>query len=131
MWGWYSFRQLDLIMTFCEPTIRVKYVFRCKKLCKQSCGPIPGSCFRTSCSVIFYSHLVAQATCYIYVARYDSGSSRLMGLFLRNVTRYFWLIFKSSGVIKLNWNKPMLVDEYHDTSWTRGQYPAAPPDRLD
>jgi len=25
----------------------------------------------------------------------------------------------------------MLVDEYHDTSWTRGQYPAAPPDRLD
>ena len=21
----------------------------------------------------------------------------------------------------------MLVDEYHDTSWTRGQYPAAPP----
>jgi len=25
----------------------------------------------------------------------------------------------------------MLVDEYHDASWTRGQYPAAPPDRLD
>jgi len=25
----------------------------------------------------------------------------------------------------------MLVDEYHDTNWTRGQYPAAPPDRLD
>jgi len=25
----------------------------------------------------------------------------------------------------------MLVDEYHDTSWTRGQYPAAPPYRLD
>ena len=22
----------------------------------------------------------------------------------------------------------MLVDEYHDTSWTRGQYPAPPPD---
>jgi len=21
----------------------------------------------------------------------------------------------------------MFVDEYHDTSWTRGQYPAAPP----
>jgi len=25
----------------------------------------------------------------------------------------------------------MLVDEYRDTSWTRGQYPAAPPYRLD
>jgi len=25
----------------------------------------------------------------------------------------------------------MLVDECCDTSWTRGQYPAAPPDRLD
>ena len=24
----------------------------------------------------------------------------------------------------------MFVDEYHDTSWTRGQYPAAPPDML-
>jgi len=24
----------------------------------------------------------------------------------------------------------MLVDEYHDTNWTRGQYPAAPPNRL-
>jgi len=25
----------------------------------------------------------------------------------------------------------MLVDGCCDTSWTRGQYPAAPPDRLD
>jgi len=25
----------------------------------------------------------------------------------------------------------MFVDECCDTSWTRGQYPAAPPDRLD
>jgi len=24
----------------------------------------------------------------------------------------------------------MLVDECCDTSWTRGQYPAAPPDKL-
>lgn len=39
------------------------------------------------------------------------------GSFLSQVTLYFL-------------NEPMFVDEYHDTSWTRGQYPAAPPDIL-
>ena len=64
--------------------------------------------------------------CHIYVASCTLGSGGHAGLFPRNETWFFRLIFQPGDVIKFL-NEPMFVDEYHDTSWTRGQYPAAPP----
>lgn len=54
------------------------------------------------------------------------GSGERVGLFRVTKLGFFDLFFELGDVIKFS-NKPMFVDKYHDTSWTRGRCPAAPP----